>query len=147
VLAPTGQARGASGDAIRSIGTDEDWRSGASSVDRHDDSAVGDLDVLNSDAVTELGTDFARLLRQVGIQDSPLRHQHRQGASTFDSATVAESKLEAINDLLDNRVNGKRELLQRSRGECAAARLDPREASAINEEDGCTCMGKPVRGD
>ena len=91
---------------------------------------VPELDVRDTCAVAEGRACGGRLLGEVRVEPTALRHQdQRLVARAAEVPPVVEPQLERVDDVLDDRVDRARRLAQRAAGDAAAARLVAREAS------------------
>ena len=94
-----------------------------------------ELDRVDADTVAELGSSCRRLLGQVRIEATPLRHQdQRRLAAAAERAAEAESELERVHGVLDDRGDVTGRLLERPARETTAARLVAREPGAVGEQ-------------
>ena len=69
------------------------------------------------------------------VEPNALRHEHERCASApLHACAVVETKADAIDDMLDHRLDRDRELVHGAHGQPAAARLVPGEASFVEEQ-------------
>ncbi len=134
-------------DAVRPVGSDDHARAHRLAAHRRLDAVRADLDLRDPGVVAKARTRSDRLLDEIRIEPPPLRHQdQRFGARSAKAVTVVETKLERVDDALDDRPDVARRLPERPPGDTAAARLVAREARSIGEQDARAAAGEMDRG-
>ena len=104
-------------------------------VDAQGDAGLAGLDLRHLHAVTDVRAGGDGLLEQMLVEADALRHlDQRPLAVPFEAHPVAEAKADAVDDVLDHRVDRDRQLADGAHRQPAAARLVPREARLVDDE-------------
>ena len=114
----------------------------APAVDAQRHARLPDLDVCHLHAVPDVRAGGGGLLEQMMVETNALRHLD-EGALTaaFEAHPVREPEADAVDDVLDHRVDGYGELADGPHRQPSAARLVAREARLVDDED----AGSPAR--
>ena len=97
-------------------------------------------------AVAKLRARGDGLLGKVCVEPVPLRHQHQRPLpAPLDAGPVAQAELDPVDDVLDDRIDGDRELAHRAVGETAAAGLVAREAGSVEQKHPRVAAGEAQR--
>ena len=135
------------GDAVDAVRADHDRRAGGGSVEADDPAVVVLLERGHPLPVAEVGAGGRRLLGQVRVEPPTLRHQdERPLPAPLEPLPVAEAELEAVDDVLDDRVDRDGQLPHGPVGQAAAARLVAREALAVEQQHLRAALGETVGG-
>src|SRR5918994_7588204 len=119
------------------VGADEEATAYGRAADTESGSVRSDSYIFDRDTVAEDRSRLRRLLDQEGVEPPPLGHQdERRLAAALEALPVGQAHFEAPHDVLDDRRDVDRELLDCATGDPAAAGLVPREAGTVGEEDG-----------
>ena len=135
VSTPAGQPERAHRQAVDAVRTDRDGRRrrGAAEADR--DRVVVHLERGRTDAVAEVGPGRRRLLGEVRVEPAPLRHQDQRAfGPALEAAAVAKAEPAAPHRVLDDWVDGNRQLPDRAVRQPAAAGLVARKALAVEQQ-------------
>ena len=123
-------------DPVGTICADERVCLHHASVHPHRDAGLAVLDLPDSSTITKVRARRRRLLREMRVEPPPLRHEdERLRVPAREALPVPEPDPEAVDDVLDDRVDGAWRVAQRPPGEPASARLVPREAGAVGQEN------------
>ena len=131
-------------DAVRA---DEHAALDAAAVHADRDGRPGGLDVGHLHAVTHVGARGSSLLEEVLVETDALRHlDQRSLAETFEAHPVPETKADAVDDVLDDRLDGDGKLADGAHRQPAAARLVAREARLVDDEHARSRAGQVDSG-
>src|SRR6266542_2630337 len=137
-----GDAERAGGEAVDAVGTDDHACGDPLAVD-------ADVPVVEPDlhTVAKLCAGILRLTNEELVQPATLRHEaERLVARALEGGAIAEPQLEAVDDVLDDRVERERKQPRRAQRDSAAAGLVAREAGLVDEQHRGAAARKPVRG-
>jgi hypothetical protein len=126
---------GASDDAVRAVGADEEVRSHRVVADLRRDTVLAELERSGGDAVAEGRPGEHGLLREVHVETPPLRHQdERLGAPLGNLRSVCDPYDHAADDVLDDGLDVARRVPERSAREPSPAGLVAGKAGPVREE-------------
>ena len=144
---PRAEAEGPRGQAVDAVGADHDRRGRGCSVEADRAPVVVQLERGGAQPVPEVRACRRGLGGEVRVEAAPLGHQHKRPLASPDKAgPVAEAELEAVDHLLDDGIDGDRQLFDRALGQPAAARLVAREAGPVEQEHLRPGAREPVSG-
>jgi hypothetical protein len=115
-------------------------------ADDRRDALVADGKILDADTVPEVRSDCGRLLREVEVEPSALRHPN-QGclAPTHHATAVPGPENEAVDDVLDDRLDIAWRVPKSTAREPAAAWLVAREVGLVGQEHAGTAANEMDR--
>ena len=144
---PLAQPGRACDDAVGAIGADEVGGVDLRAPDDGREPAVIDDELVDPDSVAEVGARCSGLLREVEVEPAPLRHAYkRRCARTRDRTAISRTQYEAIDDVLDDRLDVAGHVPQRPSREASSAGLVAWEARLVHEEHTCAASRKVDRG-
>ena len=125
----------ANGEAVDAVGSDHHLRARGGSVEANGGAAVRELERGRAHAVAELGARLDRLLGQMRVEPAALGHQHeRPVAAALEAPAVAETEVDPLDHVFDDRLDRNRQLANRAVGQPAAAGLVAGEALAVEQQ-------------
>ena len=132
-LAESGRPRD---DTVGPVCTDEEARTDEVRADACCHAGVTDFDVAHGDSVAELCPGGRRLLGEMEVEPSPLRHlDERLGALPRDLRSVPDADDHAIDNVLHDSVDRTWQMPKRTPREPSATRLVAREPRLVDEEN------------
>ena len=133
-------------DPVGAVRADE--RVGAHDLPAHAHADVGciHIDIGDSRSIAELGARRRCLLREMRVEQPPLCHEdERLRVPPREAPPVPEPDPEAVDDVLDDGVDGARRVPERPSGEPTSARLVPWEAGAVGQKH-CRPLVRKAKG-
>ena len=132
---PFAELDGASDDPVCAVGADEVPSSHLDAGRARDHAILVERDLRDPHAVPEVRAARYRLLDEVDVESTTLRHpHHRRARAPVHAPSVADANDEAVDVALDDGRDIARRVAQRPSGEPASTRLVTREAGPVEEE-------------
>ena len=134
-------------DAVRTVRSDDVRRAHAPVADPGRRAVLLHRELRHSGGVPYIDPRGRRLLDEERVEPAPLGHEDERGIAPLpDAQAVAGTQLEAVDDVLDDRGDVARCVLERAAGEPAAARLVAREARLVCEQHTGSAVGQSQGG-
>ena len=133
-------------DPVDAVRPDHDRRGRRRAVEPDGRLLLPQLERSGTYPVAEVGTRGGRLLGEMSVEPPPLRHQHERAvALALEAMPVAQAELEAVDHVLDHRLDRDRQLAHCPVGQPPAAGLVAREARPVEQQHPRAAAGQTNR--